>query len=543
MDNIVLTEKGLALRDKLNAGQTTATFTRFCTSSAEYDQSELGVLTELKDSKLESTVTNLEIREDHTMVISGAVDNKSLEEGYYITLIGLYAKETDGEEILFAVSKVSSPMYMPEKSGALSGMSIRFSVKIENSDSINVTVDPTTAATLGDLNALRSEVTTPTFEDYESEESPALPALEDAMKQIKSGNTMRVILQNTKAAFKGLLNLVNAKVNQKDYDAAVSKLNGDISALSGKMTSFESTKSDFVSSSLGQSLGLTTDSLWSAIVTAIKNVVTFLSGSQSVTTSGKWGMSTKNGFWLYIPNNGYYKTDHQLNIPWDTIKDSLGYAAPEDVYIGKTFSSREGVKLTGTMPGFKAGDSAAVTDSKMWGIGTTSGVWMYIPKDGWYSNKYWLQVPWGTLKNFLGNADVSRVLSGYTFTSQNGIKLTGTYKYGVQVTSMTVTSDASTTLFYEGDGTTTVNYNWFYIPLSSIGNHMLCGLRYNKHGVSSGGWEYAVVNPGMIVSLINTGYFIDLTKNQTDVKTSSKPWFPCWEPNTKYDVTVYYVNM
>lgn len=229
MDNIVLTEKGLALRDKLNAGQTTATFTRFCTSSAEYDQSELGVLTELKDSKLESTVTNLEIREDHTMVISGAVDNKSLQEGYYITLIGLYAKETDGEEILFAVSKVSSPMYMPEKSGALSGMSIRFSVKIENSDSINVTVDPTTAATLGDLNELRSEVTTPTFEDYESEESPALPALEDAMKQIKSGNTMRVILQNTKAAFKELLNLVNAKVNQKDYDAAVSKLNGDIS--------------------------------------------------------------------------------------------------------------------------------------------------------------------------------------------------------------------------------------------------------------------------------------------------------------------------
>ena len=228
MDNIVLTEKGLALRDKLNAGQTTATFTRFCTSSAEYDQSELGALTELKDSKLESAVTNLEIREDHTMVISGAVDNKSLQEGYYITLIGLYAKETDGEEILFAVSKVSSPMYMPEISGALSGMSIRFSVKIENSDSINVTVDPTTAATLGDLNALRSEVTTPTFEDYESEESPALPALEDAMKQIKSGNTMRVILQNTKAAFKGLLNLVNAKVNQKDYDAAVSKLNGDI---------------------------------------------------------------------------------------------------------------------------------------------------------------------------------------------------------------------------------------------------------------------------------------------------------------------------
>lgn len=116
--------------------------------------------------------------------------------------------------------------------------------------------------------------------------------------------------------------------------------------------------------------------------------------------------------------------------------------------------------------------------------------------------------PGALLKNFLGNADVSRVLSGYTFTSQNGIKLTGTYKYGVQVTSMTVTSDASTTPFYEGDGTTTVNYNWFYIPLSSIGNHMLCGLRYNKHGVSSGGGNMPWLIPGMIVSLINTGILL-----------------------------------
>ena len=127
MDNIVLTEKGLALRDKLNAGQTTATFTRFCTSSAEYDQSELGVLTELKDSKLESTVTNLEIREDHTMVISGAVDNKSLQEGYYITLIGLYAKETDGEEILFAVRCICrrKAVHFPEcRSGSLSKLKI-----------------------------------------------------------------------------------------------------------------------------------------------------------------------------------------------------------------------------------------------------------------------------------------------------------------------------------------------------------------------------------------------------------------------------------
>lgn len=336
--------------------------------------------------------------------------------------------------------------------------------------------------------------------------------------------------------------LEGPKIDLSSYDTAISKLNEDIVKINEQMTSFESTKNDIVDSDLGKAVGMSTDTTWTNIVAKIKAIATIITGKQSVTTTGKYGIDTTYGAWVYIPTPGYYSIDHCLNVPWDTLKSSLGTATAADVYTGKTFTSQNGTKVTGTMPGFTEGGHSSALEGK-WGINTSSGVWMYIPKDGWYSNKYWLQVPWGMLKNFLGNADVSRVLSGYTFTSQNGIKLTGTYKYGVQVTSMTVTSDASTTPFYEGDGTTTVNYNWFYIPLSSIGNHMLCGLRYNKHGVSSGGWEYAVVNPGMIVSLINTGYFIDLTKNQTDVKTSSKPWFPCWEPNTKYDVTVYYVNM
>ena len=359
MDNIVLTEKGLALRDKLNAGQTTATFTRFCTSSAEYDQSELGALTELKDSKLESAVTNLEIREDHTMVISGAVDNKFLQEGYYITLIGLYAKETDGEEILFAVSKVSSPMYMPEKSGALSGMSIRFSVKIENSDSINVTVDPTTAATLGDLNALRSEVTTPTFEDYESEESPALPALEDAMKQIKSGNTMRVILQNTKAAFKGLLNLVNAKVNQKDYDAAVSKLNGDISTLSGKISSFDGTKSDIVSSGLGKAIGLTSSSTWANIV----NVINGIANRGTNQYAGDVGQGTDYIALNKIPVGYYGPANGSWSPEIRTPKSNFGSATSAQVLSGATFTSTAGLKATGTMKNWSKSIQTATTST------------------------------------------------------------------------------------------------------------------------------------------------------------------------------------
>ena len=75
----------------------------------------------------------------------------------------------------------------------------------------------------------------------------------------------------------------------------------------------------------------------------------YTSGSQAVTTSGKWGFSTQYGAWEYIPNNGYYSTGHWLNIPWATIKGSLGTATTGNVLSGTTFTSTNGIKLTGTM--------------------------------------------------------------------------------------------------------------------------------------------------------------------------------------------------
>ena len=75
----------------------------------------------------------------------------------------------------------------------------------------------------------------------------------------------------------------------------------------------------------------------------------YTSGSQEVTTSGKWGFSTQYGAWEYIPNNGYYSTGHWLNIPWATIKGSLGTATTGNVLSGTTFTSTNGIKLTGTM--------------------------------------------------------------------------------------------------------------------------------------------------------------------------------------------------
>ena len=106
-------------------------------------------------------------------------------------------------------------------------------------------------------------------------------------------------------------------------------------------------------------------------------------------------------------------------------KQATGNATEDQVLSGATFSTSKGVNLTGTMPSYTSG-SQAVTESGKWGIDTTKGAWTYIPRSGYYSTSYWLNIPWATIKGSLGNATTANVLNGATFTIENGVKLTGT---------------------------------------------------------------------------------------------------------------------
>ena len=69
----------------------------------------------------------------------------------------------------------------------------------------------------------------------------------------------------------------------------------------------------------------------------------YTNGIQSVTTSEKWGINTTHGAWMNIPNNGYYSTSYMLNIPWNTIKGSMGNASASQVLNGATFTSTNGI--------------------------------------------------------------------------------------------------------------------------------------------------------------------------------------------------------
>ena len=116
-------------------------------------------------------------------------------------------------------------------------------------------------------------------------------------------------------------------------------------------------------SALGKALSMTSSTSWNDIVNKLKGIAAKTSGNQSISTSGKWGFDTKYGPWVYIPANAYYTTSHWLNIPWDTIKGSFGTASAGNVLTGHSFTSQNGIKLSGSMKNYSSAIQTATTSA------------------------------------------------------------------------------------------------------------------------------------------------------------------------------------
>lgn len=109
-----------------------------------------------------------------------------------------------------------------------------------------------------------------------------------------------------------------------------------------------------------------------------------------------------------------------------SILQGSGNAKPSDVLSGKTFSNDNG-GATGTMPSRTNGTKTLASGKD------NNGIWFYIPYGYYpeYSNgKAWI----ASDPSQYGNADASDVLSGKTFTSNNGLAIVGTLEKGLTPT-------------------------------------------------------------------------------------------------------------
>lgn len=137
---------------------------------------------------------------------------------------------------------------------------------------------------------------------------------------------------------------------------------------------------------------------------------------------------------------------------------ATGDATEEQVLEGATFSNASGIGLTGTMPSYTSG-STAITTSGKWGFDTTYGPWVYIPNNGYYKTSHWLNIPWNTIKGSLGDAAAANVLTGKSFTSTNGVKISGSMPNKGAVTA-TINPGGSYTIpagYHNGSGKVTAN--------------------------------------------------------------------------------------
>lgn len=118
----ILTKSGEALAAKVAAGTATLNLTRMKVGNGAAESMQ-GYL---EQADIFSPKNNMVIGSKEPVEIDGAqiceikatLDNSTVESGYTATELGLFANDTDGHEILYAVAYDSDPMYIPAKSDA-----------------------------------------------------------------------------------------------------------------------------------------------------------------------------------------------------------------------------------------------------------------------------------------------------------------------------------------------------------------------------------------------------------------------------------------
>ena len=109
-----LTKQGKDLLNKILAERERITFTKIQFGNG-LPAEDIEAVTELGNAKIERTFSgDPEIRNGY-VVLGAAFDNKDIEEGFHVTEVGYFAKDSEENEILYAISyeDESSADYVP----------------------------------------------------------------------------------------------------------------------------------------------------------------------------------------------------------------------------------------------------------------------------------------------------------------------------------------------------------------------------------------------------------------------------------------------
>lgn len=166
-DNAVITDAGLSLLNKAQAGIAAMRFTRMATGDGTYAADEktpsaLRERTGLKSEKNSYALSSVEIVGNNKVKLTALLTNQDpvtgealVTEGYCINEVGLYAEEKDGDgdtEVLYsvAVTAAENGDYMPPFASGSVPAQIVQEYHATVSDSANVTIECVGAAMLAE---------------------------------------------------------------------------------------------------------------------------------------------------------------------------------------------------------------------------------------------------------------------------------------------------------------------------------------------------------------------------------------------------------
>lgn len=139
----VLTRQGIELLAKAQAAGGTITLTK-AASGAGTHEGDLQDCTELADKRQEFPLETTIVQNRTNVFVKFIITNHpksggDLEAGYYVKEIGIYAKGSDGNEILYAIATAIEGQedYMPSYNELLpSTITIEFLTEVANADDV-----------------------------------------------------------------------------------------------------------------------------------------------------------------------------------------------------------------------------------------------------------------------------------------------------------------------------------------------------------------------------------------------------------------------
>lgn len=161
----VLTNAGLALAKRANAGQAKFEITRAVTSADDWSNKtiqDLEEATAIPNIMQQGTIMDAEEVESNNSVIGVSLcfTNKDLSTSYQIRVIGLYVKEEgQDKDFLYAVTTAVSPEYMPDfNDKVMYRFNMQMYLVIGKAQAVNVVINDGASVTHGQFDKYKGEV-------------------------------------------------------------------------------------------------------------------------------------------------------------------------------------------------------------------------------------------------------------------------------------------------------------------------------------------------------------------------------------------------